>query len=256
MKRNKIYFGLALIVAAALGYGLHPDTERVVEKVVDIPEKRPAAVIPDWGEAATITALRQRVHDLEARLAASQKSEETAVSNAIARVRAERPDRPPPGGPGRERLEELKTRDPARFAQVTNRLAKMHQDRKSREAARVSFLASVVTSNMSAQDKETHDAYQELLARREALEEQMHQPDITDDTRRGLMDQMREIDHQMRTLGESERKVLLNEVAQAIGMQGDAAVELVETISDVFDATEGNGGPPGPPPDAPPGAMP
>ena len=250
MLRNKVYVGLALIAAAALGYCLHPAAEKTADKESESVRKRSAPVASDRGDAAKVTALRLQVQNLEARLAESRANEEAAVSNAIARAMAQRPDRPPPGGSGRERLEELKKRDPERFAQVTNRLAKMHRERKSRQEARVSFLSSVNTSNMSAQDKETHDEYQELLARREALEEQMHQPDITDDARHELMDEMREIDHQMRTLGGSERKVLLNGVAQAIGMQGDAATELVETVSDVFEATAAGGGPPGPPPDA------
>lgn len=248
MVRNRIYLGVALVAAGALGYCLHPSEKADKNSVTDTPRESRPAVIVDKGDEAKVAALRLQVQNLEARLADSRKNEETAVSNAIARVEALRRDRPPPpGGLGRERLEELKKRDPERFAQITNRLAKMHQERRSRQEAKVSFLSSVNTSNMSAKDKETHDEYQELLARREALEEQMQQPEITEDTRHELMDEMREIDHQMRTLGESERKVLLNEVAQAIGMQGDAATELVETVSDVFEATE-SGGPPGPPP--------
>jgi len=243
-----VCIGVAFVAAGAAGYILHPAETPAHE--ADASGKRSAAGIADKGEAAIVTALRLRVQNLEARLADSRTSEETAVSNALARVESFRRD-PPPGGPGRARLEELKKRDPVRFAQMTNRLAKMRQERKSRQEARVSFLSSVSTSNMIAQDRETHDEYQELLARREALEEQMHQPDITDDARHKLMDEIREVDQQMRTLGEAERKVLLGEVAQAIGMEGDAAAELVQTVSDVFDATEAGGGPPGPPPGGP-----
>jgi len=251
---HRLSLAAALLAAGALGYCLHPSGDVAPVSKTEVAEKQPACAIPDVGEAAKVSALRAQVQELETRLADSRKSEEAAVSNAIARVTQQHFDRPPPPGGPRERLEELKKRDPQRFMQMTNRLAKMHQERKRRQEARASFLSSVNTANMSAQDKETHDEYQELLARREALEEQIHQPDLTDDARHELMGEMREIDHQMRTLGESERKVLLNEVAQAIGMQGDAAAELVETVGEVFSATEaGCGGPPGPPP---PNAMP
>jgi len=252
---NRLYLAVALAAAGAAGYCLHPSAKVVPVPNAEVAERRPASVIPDMGEAAKVAALRAQVKELEARLANSQKSEAAAVSNAVAHVAAQRSGfpPPPPGGPVRERLEELKKRDPERFAQMTNRLARMHQERKRLQEARVSFLSSVNTANMSAQDKQTHDEYQELLARREAIEDQMHQPDITDETRHELMGEMREIDHQMRTLGESERKVLLNEVAQAIGMQGDAAAELVDTVGEVFNATEAGGGaPPGPPPPAMP----
>jgi len=246
MRRNWTYVGLALIAAGALGYSLHPTAKEAQEP--DSPGKRSAVSIADKGDAAKVSALQLQVKNLEARLADCRKNEETAVSNAVARVMAQRPDRPPPGGPGRVRLEELKKRDPERFAQVTNRLAKMHQERRCRQEARASFLSSLSTSNMSAQEKETHDEYLQLLARRGALEEQMHQSDLTEEARHELMEEMREVDHQMRTVAESERKTLLGEVAQAIGMEGDAATELVQTVSDVFDATDSGGTPPGPPP--------
>lgn len=248
MLGNKAYVGMALIASAALGYCLHPAAENTIDMKAQTVKEHPAAVLSNKGNDAKVTALRLQVQNLEARLADSQKIEEAALSNAIARVMAQRSDRPPPGIQGRERLDELKKRNPEHFAQVTNRLAKMHQERKIRQEARTSFLSSVNTSNMSAQDKDTHDEYQQLLARREALEEQMHQSDITDDMRHELMDEIREVDQQMRTLGESERKVLLGEVAQAIGMKGDAAAELVQTVNDVFDATDAGSGPPGPPP--------
>lgn len=249
-------YGLALVASCALGYGLHPDSSVApVEKEV---ERRAVSSVPDKGESAALAALRQRIRDLEAQLAEQPKAEmpAQASSNALARAEHRRPEFGPPGRLGREQLEELKKSDPERFAQMTNRFAKMQQDRKNQRLARATFLSSVDTSHMSAKDRETHEAYQELLAKREELESQMHQSDLTDEARDALMNQMRELDHQMRTLGEAEQSVLLNEVASSIGMEGEAATELVETVKDVIEATESKGGGPGGPgggPDGGPG---
>ena len=89
MLRNKVYVGLALIAAAALGYCLHPAAEKTADKESESVRKRSAPVASDRGDAAKVTALRLQVQNLEARLAESRANEEAAVSNAIARAMAQ-----------------------------------------------------------------------------------------------------------------------------------------------------------------------
>jgi len=251
MVRQQLFIGAALIAGVAIGFFVQP--EPVSSETADEATNKPAALIEDQGENAVITALRARIRALEARLVHQDKEDELLVSNAVARLVAEK-------GPQQRKdpkqwMEELKKKDPARFTQMTNRFAQMMTERKNRQAARAEYLSSVNTSHMSAQARRTHDEYQELLARREALEEKMHNPDLSNDARRGLMEELREVSHKMRTVGNSERQVLLGEIAYEIGLEGDAASELVETIQDVVEATDSNAGrgPHGPPPvDAPP----
>lgn len=241
MVRQQLFIGAALLAGVAIGFFVQPEPEK--EPVPEKP-KTQSAVIDDVGESAALAALRARVRELEAQLAASRDEGKAVVSNAVAHLEE----------PRGNWIEALKKSDPARFTQMTNWFAQIRSERKSRQAARAEFLSSVGTSHMSAEAQKTHAAYQELLARREELEERIHQEGLDDAERQELMREMRGVSREMRELGLAERQVLLGEVAYAIGLEGEAAAELVETVGDVIEVTEGAsmyGGHRGPPP--PPG---
>lgn len=247
MVRQQLFIGAALIAGAAIGYFIQPEPVKP-QAHASVDETAPAKLIEDKGESASIAALRARVRELEAKLAQAHASDEELVSNTVERLEVARRDRRPEGGQ-RDWMAELKERDPERYVQMTNNFARWRQERRSQQAERASFLASVDTSRMSAGARKTHSAFQSLLERREALEEKMHNPDLAFDERRELMSEMQSIRHELNETREAERKVLLNEVARAVGLEGAAASELVQTIGGVYEATEdghrGPGGGPG-----------
>ena len=84
----------------------------------------------------------------------------------------------------------------------------------------------------------------------------MHNPDLSDEERAELFGEMRENGRAMRRLNQAERDNLLAQTAEAVGLSGDDATELTETIKDIFEATEDSFGMRGGPPPGPPGPQP
>lgn len=237
MVRQQLFIGAALIAGAAIGYFVQPEPAKP-QVATSADETTSAKLIEDRGESVSIAALRARVRELEAKLAQARDNDEELVSNTVERLEVARRDRRPAGGP-REWMADLQKRDPERFAQMTNNFARWHQDRRDRQVERASFLASVDTSRMSPAARKTHAAYQDLLARREAIEEKMHNMmDLSEEERREVFGEMASVNREMHETRSAERKVLLNEVARALGLEGDAASELVQTIGEVYEATE------------------
>lgn len=247
MVRQQLFIGAALIAGAAIGYFVQPEPAKPQVRA-SVDETAPAKLIEDKGESASIAALRARVRELEAKLAQAHASDEELVSNTVERLEVARRDRRPEGGQ-RDWMADLQKRDPERFAQMTNNFARWRQERRSQQAERASFLASVDTSRMSPAARKTHAAYQDLLARREALEEKMHNMmDLSEEERREVFGEMASVNREMHETRSAERKVLLDEVARAVGLEGAAASELVQTIGEVYEATgDGHRGPGGGP---------
>ena len=141
---------------------------------------------------------------------------------------------------------------------MTNRFANWRRNRAEQARNRIDFLSSIDTSHMSAGAKKTHMALQELIAKREEIEEQLQQPDMADDQRHSLMEQLRDMRHQIQRLNGEERMNLISEVANSLGFEGEDAKEVTLTLIDVVQATdEGfvphHGGHRGPPPGGPGG---
>ena len=213
------------------------------EKTVQ--ERRPPA---DMGEAASVKALRSRIAELERRLAAVAAAEGAASTNEVAAVR----DEPGPGRGGpRDWMENLRKNDPERYVQTTNRIAQFRLRRLERQQRNLDFLASVDTSRMSASAKKTHAALQDAIARREEIEERLHQEGLSDAERREIMEEMMAADRELRSLRAAERKNLFLATANSLGFEGEDAKEIVNTLKEVVDSTESSWRTMGPPPGGP-----
>jgi len=249
MLKTQFFIAAVLIVGVAIGYFARPsDGVAVVDETSYVAKGK----VTDKGEAASVKALRRRIAELEKLLAENGVKAETAISNAVAGAVADVPGDRPRGNP-REWMENLKKNDPERYTQMTNRFAQWRARRAERARNTVDFLSSIDTSHMSAGVKKTHDELQELIARREELEEQMHQENLSDDQRNQLFEQMRETDHAIRRLNQQERTNLIEETAKNLGFEGQDVKDISATIQEVIEATGGNGrgGFFGPPPGGP-----
>jgi len=238
MLKTQFFIGMALLAGVAIGYFARPSdavTSDADEEYV--PKKR----IAETRGTADERALRRRIAKLERALSEKDAMSEVAISNAVAEaVKNVAPDGRPRGNP-REWMENLKKTDPERFTQMTNRFAQWRQRRLDRARNRIDFLSSIDTSHMSASAKKTHDELQELIARREELEEQMHQENLTDNERHQIFEQMRETDRALRKLNGEERKNLIEETARNLGFEGEAVQDISATLQEVIEATGGNG---------------
>ena len=232
---------ISLAVGLVAGYCLKPSspTPPSAEAASSAPVR--TKVAPDRGEEASNRALRRRVRELESRLSEQMQTE--VATNAVA-VRERSEER---GGNwmrrGQEMLERMKTEDPERYTEITNRMARFRQERLERAQRKLDFFENIDTSRMSAAAKATHTQLQDLIARREELEALLHQDGTTMDDREAIMSEMMESDRQLRQLNRQERSNLIRLAAESLKQlsRSDARV-LAETISEVIDNTEMGGG--------------
>ena len=75
----------------------------------------------------------------------------------------------------------------------------------------------------------------------------MFSPDTPDEDRQQLFQDMRETDRAIREKNDQERVNLLQQTAEALGLSGAEATEMVDTIGEIYEATSNRGwGGPGP----------
>lgn len=247
----QLLLAVALLTGVAIGYfasGNGGDDTASAAPAEAI-TKKPVA---DEGEAASLKALRKRIAELEKALAERGGASETAISNAVAEALKNAP--PGPRGNPREWLENVRKTDPARYAQMTNRFAQGWLRRAERTRNTLDFLSSIDTSRMSAGARKTHDALQELIARRTEIEERLHQEGLAEDERDALMKELRDTQREFRRLNGEERQNLIEETAKSLGFEGEDVQTISATIQEVIQATDARGDRhPGPPPPGGPG---
>lgn len=234
---------VGLLAGVAVGYCLKTDTPKAAPEpgAEDVRGGRPAE-IADAGEAATVRALRARVADLEKTLRERGDASPSAT-NATVVQSAPQPPRHDP----RQWMENIRKNDPERYTRMTNQFARMRQHRLEWAKRKIDFLDSVDTSNMSAAAKETHAALKEAMALREELIERMGgfargDETVSAEEREAVVKQMRENEDLLRRLRREERHNLFEATAKALGFEGEDAGEIVQTLKDVVDATDGDFG--------------
>jgi len=254
MLKNQLFIAAALFVGVAIGYIMKPDA--TATDAADDKGYVAAAKVDDDGAQASIKALRARVAELEKLLAAKsaeKPAEQVADAKPVAEAQGERRG-PPSMKEMRERMEKMAKENPELHAQITNGMARWRQRRLDRANAKLDFLESVDTSTMTAAQKKSHAEYQNLIARREELEEKMQNPEMTDEDRQDIFRDMRETDHALHQAARTERETLISQTAQALGLSGEDAASMSATVSDIIRTTEtGHGFGPPPPGNGPGG---
>ncbi len=249
MKMNFTIPVAALIAGAALGYCLAPS------RTPAEPEGKPAAetprrkLLPDAGAEEQLKALRSRIKDLEKALAESQQQ----TSEQVQENRNEGNRRRGQGWSGpdwkgmRERLEQWKKENPEEFARMEKRRQEIVQERAKRAQTKIDFFSSIDTSRMSKSDRATHDELQALIARHEEIEAKLFSTETPDEERGPLFQEFRDTERSINEKNEQERQILLRLTAEELGLSGSDAVEVVDTITEIFDSTSPSGfGGPGP----------
>lgn len=260
MIRQQLFIGAALLAGAAIGYCVAP-REALPPAADGVAEAKAPAPIPDGGAEASVKALRERVKSLERELAelrgagsaAAELEEAAEAGRDEARVEG------PRNGAERFRaeMERLKQEEPERYRQIVTNIENFRRRAAEHRQAKIDYLSTIDTTEMSEPAKAVHEMLKAALARRTALDAELGAEDLSDERREELMGQLRDAEHEIRRLNRAERANLLGSVAAAVGMEGDAAKEFVEAVSDVIEATDsGFGGHHGPPPPGPPPGVP
>ena len=249
MIKHQMFIAAALLAGVAIGYFVKDEPIPAEAPKVEEKAKKPVA---DKGEDASVKALRRRIAELESLLAEKDGKSEIAISNAVAEAVKNRPPEPPRGN-WRERMEELKKNNPEEYARRTNWWAQVRRTRSEQARNKIDFLSSIDTARMSAGARKTHEALQDLIVRREEIERQLQQPDLSDDERGKLMGELHSTHHELMRLNGEERSNLFEETARNLGFEGEDAKEITATIQEVIRATDSgwdghHGGRRGPPP--------
>lgn len=234
MVKQQLFIGAALIAGVAIGYFTAPQS---APSVADEKEEviAPRAALPDVGEASSLAALRARIKDLEAQLLEKRSAAEEV------KVEENGPRR---GGPAmngqsrREWAENFRKNNPQGYAAMTNGIARANRERAERHQKKLDFLSSIDTSRMSASARATHGALQDLIAKRESMDQGVDWEKMTDEEMRAQRDKRREVEGEISRLSEIERKNLIQETAKELGFQGENAKGFADTIQEIYDATE------------------
>ena len=240
----------ALLVGVLLGYFIPSRTAAPETAAEDVkaPEKRSARAKapPPPGHVADLNRLRARIRGLERQLAeqGNAASEEPVDQPATNHVEGFRPfGRPPSMAEMRARFEEMREKDPERYTQMTNNMAHWRARQQQRLQNQFDILASADTKHMTEAQRKAHETYQDLLVRQEELRDMLSpNANATDAEREAAFKELREIGHQLHDLQRTERDTLLTQTANALGLRGRDAQEVVTAIKNVYEATGGGRG--------------
>ena len=242
----------ALLAGSLLGYFVRPlivkapDTATAKEKPAEKRSERERAQ-PNANHAADLNRLRARIRDLENQLAKrneEQESAEPVAEPSTNRVEGFRPfGQPPSAAEMRAHFEEMREKDPERYAQMTNNMARWQAHRQERLQNQFDILASADTKHMTKAQRKVHETYQDLLIRQEELRELLNpnNANVTDAQREAAFKEIRDVSHQLHDLQRTERDTLLTQTANSLGLRGQQAQEVVTAIKAVYEATGGGG---------------
>ncbi len=241
MKLNFSVPVIALMAGAAIGFCLRSTPTGGGDEAVGGEKKHTPSQIQDASGDAAVATLRARIKELEAQLAAS--SERVGADAPVGNVMEER--REPQGRFNmREMMEHIKTEDPERYAHMTNAMARFRRHRTEQAQSRLDFFGSIDLTGLGEEAQETHTQLQTMIAKREELEEKMHDETLSDDDREATMREVFAMEHEMRDLYHKERENLITETVRELGFADDDAADVVATLKDIIKATSSNFGPP------------
>ena len=141
----------------------------------------------------------------------------------------------------RANMEALREKDPARYAQMTNRIARVQEQRLQRTNNRLKTLATFDTSSFTAEERQTHDALRIAIVKREELYKRINpqNKDVTEEQRTAAFQELRDLDTEIRRLEMSERNTLLLNMARSFGLSVEKAKVMLENIKTIDEATNG-----------------
>ena len=123
------------------------------------------------------------------------------------------------------------------FVAATNALERMKVANAERRKGRREYLASLDVSGLSKKDQENHRRFMELFDRREKAMSKM-KGFLPDEK---TINELMQIEIQMRPLAKQERKALLGGVARELGYTGEDGAVITDTLEGIFDCTGSDG---------------
>ena len=225
-----------VLIAGAIAAGFYAG--RISSACAGKEEDRLKASAESSGDAAKLAKAERRIAELERRLAAARKRQrpDAASSDTANRVQPADDKAVVVGGTNVDIIAELKKNlSDEEFDQATNAMSRIKAKMAEKAQDRMAFLKSIDTSAMSQAEREGHEKYLELTAKREAVRSKM---------KFGLPDQqtiqeMMAVEMQLMPLAKAERAALSRELARELGYMGEDVESLQEAVGNIFDCTAG-----------------
>lgn len=207
----------------------------------------PKQVKQSSGDSAELAKARRKIETLERKLSAMRKT--AASSDAVtATVKAGRSQsNAKPGenggtnyvvtvGENVDVLGEMKKAlNEEDFGKVTNAMERLKANMAAKAKDRIAFLKSIDVSAMTHDERDAHSRFIKLAERREAVMAKM-KLGIPDQS---TLQEMMEIEMQLRPAAKKERALLALELARELGYSGEDAESVQGAINNIFDSTSG-----------------
>lgn len=222
-----------VLIAGAIAAGFYAG--RISSACAGKEEDRPKASAESSGGAAKLAKAERRIAELERKLAATRPRPRPDTAN---RVQPADEEAVVVGGTNVDIIAELKKNlSDEEFDQATNAMSRIKAKMAEKAQDRMAFLKSIDTSAMSQTEREGHEKFLELTAKREMVRSKM---------KFGLPDQqtiqeLMEVELQLMPLAKAERAALSRELARELGYTGEDVESLQEAVGNIFDCTSGGG---------------
>ena len=184
--------------------------------------------------------LRKRIRQLEAELAAAPAPTNAPTEGVIQPLPARGEFRSPSLY---ERMKNFKENDPKKYEHMRQQAAQHRQMWLQRTQGRLDYLSSLDTSGMTSSERANHEKLQELLAQREKLPV-LDPTEVSEEEMRAAWRESMQLEDEIRKASAAERETLFRQTAAALGLEGEDAQALTETIREVIEVPGGNQGGP------------
>ena len=208
------------------------DVESRRAKVQTIREVLPPR--PDNATEARVRDLEQQLAARDAEIASLRAVTSTVVMAPMPTNMPSRDDRP--WRDGGDWLASLRTNDPVRYAEITNRQAEARARMQRSFAEKAAAFLERDTTALSDLEKAQYEQMISVLTETWKLSEQLR-PDMTRDERRPIVDQLRDNMRTLSPLLEAERNRQLREMGRSIGYSENQAEEFVAYVNQLLDLT-------------------
>lgn len=226
-KNTFLIAGAALLAGVAIGWTVKPaPTGKTTVEVHESGLKK-----------------KKRVADSSSRIKIATTVVTNVVQSTVTNTVKVAENRPRGPGDFMADLERMKTENPERYASMTNRMAQFRNRMTRRTENKLDTLASIDTRGWSRSQVETHEKYQDLIAKHaELMEIVRHDSGATKEERDTAFSELRRLGRELHETSAKERNTLLDKTFQELGYSGSDAREIRETIKTIYSTTEEWGG--------------
>lgn len=202
-------------------------------------ESEPAAeaAVEKSDEAEQLEKAKQRILKLERDIATLKQQRDKKAAEESKKA-AEKPQEEVITIENGDIMGNLKDKlSPDQFSQVSNAFSELRERMANRNKSKMEFLASVDTSGMTSKERKTHARFQELMAKREAINAKMNGglPDV------GAIKELVELGIEMAPIAKEERSTLMRQMARELGYTGKDVDVVHDAMSNIIDCTMPSG---------------